>query len=91
MHDASGVEVTESLNRGAKIAPVLAPSVYFMADGKFGLKLDISLKHGIRVDSNPESASTDTGVLYAFEQAGSSKRKRDDSDDVEAKRVKSEE
>lgn len=91
MHNPAGEPVTDSLNRGAKIAPVLAPSVYFMADGKFGLKYDISLQHGIRVDSNPEAASSGNNVLYAFEHAedtNSSKRKLDDIEEPSSKRVK---
>ena len=91
MHNPAGEPVTESLNRGAKIAPVLAPSVYFMADGKFGLKFDISLQHGMRVDSNPEAVASGNGVLYAFEQAegaGGSKRKADDMEEPSSKRVK---
>jgi hypothetical protein len=50
-------------------APVLKPSVYFMADGKFGMKLSISLAHGIRIDSNPESTdSGSSGCLYELEE-----------------------
>lgn len=88
MHNTAGDEITETLNRGAKIAPVLIPSVYFMADGKFGLKLDISLKHGIRVDSNPEKSSGANTVLYAFKQADSGKRKADDMEESDSKRAR---
>ena len=38
MTDSDGVSITvESVQRNAMIAPVLRPSVYFMADGKFGV------------------------------------------------------
>lgn len=87
IHDKSGSTV-ESINRGAMIAPVLSPSVYFMADGKFGLKLSISLEHGIRVDSNPDASNTGGGVLYALKRAAentegepSAKRARATSED----------
>jgi len=91
MKDKVGNTVSGPLNRGAKIAPVLSPSVYFMADGKFGLKLSISLEHGIRVDSNPESSSAEGGVLYAFEQAPADKRDADVSEgEPSAKRIRSE-
>lgn len=87
MKNASGESVEGPLNRGAMIAPVLRPAVYFMADGKFGLKLSISLEHGIRVDSNPDAAERAGGVLYAFKRAAeendeepSSKRARVDED-----------
>tara|TARA_B100001059_G_scaffold187039_1_gene189116 strand:- start:195 stop:1778 length:1584 start_codon:yes stop_codon:yes gene_type:complete len=77
MVDADGAPVVGDINRGAMIAPVLTPSVYFMADGKFGLKLAISLDHGIRVDSNPEASAGSAGVLYAF------KRARDDTSETD--------
>jgi len=81
--DASGAPTDDDIHRGAKIAPVLTPSVYFMADGKFGLKLDISLEHGIRVESNPGAAENNsTGILYSL------KRARDDGSESESKRVK---
>ena len=51
---------------GAMIAPVLRPSVYFMADGKFGVKMSISLVHGYRLVSNPESTEGASGVLYTI-------------------------
>lgn len=85
MTDAAGnVYVSEvDIRRGAKIAPVLIPSVYFMADGKFGLKFDISLEHGIRVDSNPDAVSNDGGLIYSL------KRAREETDDAdENKRVR---
>ena len=66
MKNPAGEAVTDSINRGAKIAPVLSPSVYFMADGKFGLKFDISLKHGIRVDSNPEKSGSGKQCAVRF-------------------------
>jgi hypothetical protein len=70
MTDITGAPITvESVQRGALIAPVLKPSVYFMADGKFGMKLSISLAHGIRIDSNPESTdSGSSGCLYQVEE-----------------------
>lgn len=67
--DADGLSIEGSIRRGAMIAPVLQPGVTFMADGKFGMKLDISLQHGIRVDSNPEATDDSGGVLYAFKRA----------------------
>ena len=76
MTDSAGVSITvESVQRNAMIAPVLRPSVYFMADGKFGMKLSISLTHGIRIDSNPESVNNDSGVLYSLEQPSPKKRR----------------
>ena len=60
-----------------------------MADGKFGLKLDISLKHGIRVDSNPEKSSGANTVLYAFKQVDSGKRKADDMEESDSEVCKS--
>jgi len=80
--DADGAPTDVEISRGAKIAPVLSPSVYFMADGKFGLKFDVSLEHGIRVDSNPEAVSNDGGILYSL------KRARDSVDEPESKRTK---
>ena len=65
----------DSIERGAMIAPVLCPSVYFMADGKFGVKMSISLKHGYRLDSNPESQDSASGVLYAVEERPSKRTK----------------
>lgn len=82
MKDADGLSVESLINRGAMIAPVLQPSVYFMADGKFGMKLSISLQHGLRVDSNPEASEGSGGVLYAF------KRTAEDMDEPTAKRSK---
>ena len=67
LQDAAGVDVTTTLEiqRGAKIAPVLQPSFYFMPDGGFGMKLEIPLQYGIRVMSNPEAMdSGGGGVLY---------------------------
>ena len=82
MKDADGLSVESLINRGAMIAPVLQPSIYFMADGKFGMKLSISLQHGLRVDSNPEASEGSGGVLYAF------KRTAEDMDEPTAKRSK---
>ena len=81
--DSSGTAFEGDIRRGAKIAPVLIPSVYFMADGKFGLKFDISLVHGIRVDSNPEAAAKSGGILYSLKRAAS-----DMDESSPAKRVK---
>lgn len=81
IHDADGLAVEGSIRRGAMIAPVLQPSVYFMADGKFGMKLSISMQHGIRVDSNPEAQEGAGGVLYAFKRAA-----EDAEDEPSAKR-----
>lgn len=86
MVDSTGATVEDDISRGAMIAPVLVPSVYFMADGKFGLKFGISLAHGIRVDSNESSSDASGGVLYALkrsrsedEDASPTKRARTDS------------
>ena len=46
-----------------------------MADGKFGVKMSISLKHGYRLDSNPESQDSASGVLYAVEERPSKRTK----------------
>lgn len=83
--DSSGNPTDVEIRRGAKIAPVLIPSVYFMADGKFGLKFDISLDHGIRVDSNPEAASDEGGLIYSL------KRAREDAEDTSSKRIRTDE
>lgn len=80
--DADGAPTDVEITRGAKIAPVLSPSVYFMADGKFGLKFDVSLEHGIRVDSCPEAVSNEGGILYSL------KRARDTETEPESKRTK---
>ena len=69
--DTTGNSCEVDIRRSAMIAPVLSPSVYFMADGKFGLKLDISLEHGIRVDSNPEEEEKGGGILYSLKRASS--------------------
>ena len=86
MVDPNGATVEDDISRGAMIAPVLTPSVYFMADGKFGLKFSISLTHGIRVDSNESASDSSGGVLYALkrvrsdnEDASPTKRARTDS------------
>ena len=70
MTDITGATITvESVQRGALVAPVLKPSVYFMADGKFGMKLSISLIHGLRIDTNPEASdSGSSGCLYEVEE-----------------------
>lgn len=79
LQDAEGNIVTDTmdLQRGAKIAPVIRPSFYFMPDGGFGLKFEVSLQHGIKVHSNPAATeSGGGGVLYEV-----SKRPADDSED----------
>jgi len=75
VQDADGnvIEVT-SVQRGAMIAPVLRPSVYFMADGKFGVKMSISLTHGYRLASNPEESDKASGVLYELDGERPAKR-----------------
>jgi len=90
--DTAGHSVEEDINRGAKISPVLVPSVWTSPNGRFGLSYKISLQHGIRVDSNPEQVQADSGgggVLYSFKQADN-KRKADDMEDLSAKRVRTE-
>lgn len=83
MQDSSGLPMNvDTVQRGALIAPVLCPSVYFMADGKFGLKLSISLEHGLRIDSNPEVKSGASGVLYRLAST------TNDDGDRPAKRTK---
>ena len=75
VQDAAGnaIDIT-SVQRGAMIAPVLRPSVYFMADGKFGVKMSISLTHGYRLVSNPEEVDGATGVLYELDGERPAKR-----------------
>lgn len=94
LQDADGNDVTSTmeLQRGAKIAPVVSPSFYFMPDGGFGMKFEISLQHGIRVHSNPEmtksgDGSASGGVLYSF-----SKRPAEEGESApSAKRARTEE
>lgn len=95
LQDAEGNDVTSdmTLSRGAKIAPVVTPSFYFMPDGGFGIKLEVSLRHGIKVMSNPEAAGGGGGgVLYSMDEdepaAASHKRARDDDETGEAKRIR---
>ena len=91
LHDADGANVTETieLRRGAKIAPVVSPSFYFLADGGFGMKFDISLRNGIRVDSNPDASASGDAVLYSMdEEPVSNKRARDDDGEESAKRAR---
>jgi hypothetical protein len=89
LQDVEGNDVTETieLQRGAKIAPVIRPSFYFMPDGGFGLKFEVSLQYGIKVHSNPDAIeSGGGGVLYEV-----SKRSADDSADVRSpKRARTE-
>lgn len=71
LQDTENNDVTETLElqRGARIAPVVRPSFYFMPDGGFGLKFEISLQHGIKVHSNPEvNESGSGGVLYEMKR-----------------------
>jgi hypothetical protein len=73
---------SDEIRRNAVIAPVLRPSVYFMADGKFGMKLSISLNHAIRLDANPESSGGNAPeVLYRMDRL---------KDERPAKRAKTE-
>ena len=91
LKDANGANVTDTMEllRGAKIAPVVSPSFYFMPDGGFGIKFDISLRHGIRVDSNPEASASGDAVLYSMdEEPVSNKRARDADAEGDAKRVR---
>jgi hypothetical protein len=91
LQDADGATVTDTmeLRRGANIAPVVSPSFYFMPDGGFGIKFDISLRHGIRVDSNPESSASGDAVLYSMdEEPVNNKRARDEDEEGDAKRVR---
>ena len=85
--DTAGNSCDADIRRSAMIAPVVSPSVYFMADGKFGLKLDISLEHGIRVDSNPEEEEKSTGIIYSLKRASSAMEETDES---ASKRTKTE-
>ena len=72
----------DEIRRNAVIAPVLRPSVYVMADGKFGMKLSISLNHAIRLDANPESLGGNAPeVLYNMDRL---------KDERPAKRAKTE-
>ena len=86
LKDADGNDTSGTvLNYGAKIAPVISPSFYFLADGNFGQHWNIDLHRGIRVLSNPDREDVGTGVLYAPK-----KRPASDMNDVEeqdAKRV----
>lgn len=87
LQDAEGNDVTDTieLQRGAKIAPIIRPSFYFMPDGGFGLKFEVSLKHGIKIHSNPVPTESGVGgILYEvskrpaddFEEGRSPKRTR---------------
>lgn len=87
MYSAEGTQISDDIQRGAKIAPVLFPKAYVMADGKFGLSFKISIQHGIRVDSNPEASNQGGGILYSFKRKAesdvepASKRARSDGDE----------
>ena len=92
LQDSDGNDVTETmeLRRGAKIAPIVSPSFYFMPDGGFGVKLEVSLRHGIQVHSNPEGTSSGSGVLYSFDNVTTGKRERDSDENSESKRIRTE-
>lgn len=76
---AGNAIVIQSVQRGARIAPVLRPSVYFMADGKFGVKMSISLEHGYRLVSNPDAqVEGASGVLYELEERPAKRVKTDE-------------
>ena len=88
LQDVEGNDVTKTieLQRGAKIAPIVRPSFYFMPDGGFGLKFEVSLQHGIKVHSNPDtSESGGGGVLYEV-----SKRAAESADERSPKRARTE-
>ncbi len=88
MTNTAGDSITDDIRRGAKLAPVLMPKIWSSPNGKFGLSFKISLKHGIRVDSNPEETqSGGSDLVYAFKKADN-KRKSDDIEESAAKRVK---
>ena len=88
MTNTAGDSITDDIRRGAKLAPVLVPKIWSSPNGKFGLSFKISLKHGIRVDSNPEQTqSGGRDLVYAFKKADN-KRKSDDIEESAAKRVK---
>ena len=91
LQDADGNDVTDTceIRRGAKIAPVLSPSFYFMPDGNFGMKFEVTLREGIRVLENPDGneGAGSNGILYSFDKA-SKKRSADTDDEPSAKRVK---
>ena len=74
LQDTEGNNVTNSdeIVRGSKISPVLSVSFYFMPDGGFGIKFDISLTDGIRIVSSPESSNVPKGVLYSFKRKSNS-------------------
>lgn len=88
LQDAEGNNVTDSAEivRGSKIAPVLSVSFYFMPDGGFGIKFEISLREGIRILSSPEATEGPKRVLYSFKRK---KSIEDDSDpEPSSKRVR---
>jgi hypothetical protein len=92
LQDTDGIDITDStsIQRGAMIAPVLRPSLYFMPDGGFGMKFDISLEHGIKVLSNPESQDNSSGVLYALATEAGKKRSASDLEESPSKRIRTE-
>lgn len=73
LQDADGNDVTDTLEivRGSKIAPVLSVAFYFMPDGGFGMKFEISLREGIRVVTTPDIEVGPKRVLYSFKRKSS--------------------
>jgi hypothetical protein len=73
LQDADGNNVTDTTEivRGSKIAPVLSVAFYFMPDGGFGMKFEISLREGIRIVSSPEEQEGPKRVLYSFKRKSS--------------------
>lgn len=73
LQDADGNNVTDTTEivRGSKIAPVLSVAFYFMPDGGFGMKYEISLREGIRIVSSPEEQEGPKRVLYSFKRKSS--------------------
>ena len=60
-----------------------------MPDGGFGIKFEVSLRHGINVHSNPEASESGQGVLYSMdEETTSNKRVREDPADQDSKRIR---
>lgn len=72
MQNEEGESVDTVVNYGAKIAPVVAPSFYFLADGNFGMHWNIDLDRGMRVLSNPDREEAGAGVLYAPQKRAAS-------------------
>ena len=86
LQDEEGNDITGAhINYGAKIAPVVSPSFYFLADGNFGMHWNIDLGRGIRVLSNPDREAAGGGVLYASKKRPASEL--GDAEESAAKRV----